>query len=339
MPALSTIWFVLIAFLFTGYAILDGFDLGAGALHFYVARTDDERRKVLNSIGPVWDGNEVWLVTGGGALFAAFPLVYATVFSGFYLAMMLVLLALIVRAVSIEFRGKEESRLWRAGWDLGFFLGSAVAALLFGVALGNLLRGVALDSGGVYRDGLLGLLNPFALVVGVLTLALAVQQGAAWLVLKTEGELAVRARKAHLAAIGVVIGAWVVATLLAPALAPRIFDNFKSNPFAWVGPILAVSVIFFGIRAALMGQALRSFLMSAATVALLAVTAASALYPNLLPAVETARSLTVDNTHSSDLTLTVMLVVALVGMPIVLAYTAFIYWKFKGKVAVSEHSY
>ena len=338
MPELSTVWFVLLGFLFGGYALLDGFDLGAGTVHLYVARTDEERRHVLNAIGPVWDGNEVWLITGGGALFAAFPIVYATVFSGFYLAMALVLGALILRGISIEFRSKETAVWWRRAWDFGFFLGSALAALLFGVALGNILNGLVLDHG-VYRDGLIGLLNPFSLGVGALTLALAAQQGSAWLVLKTEGDLAARARRAQIVAQIVVVAAWAGVTTLAWVDNSRIFDNFRVNLAAWVGPVLAANALFFGLRATLLRQAFRSFVCSSLTIALMAVTAATALYPNLVPAVDRAQSLTVYNAHASDLALQVMLVVALVGMPIVLAYTAFIYWKFKGKVRLDKASY
>ena len=339
MPGLSTVWFALLGFLFAGYALLDGFDLGAGVVHLYVARTDQQRRQVLNSIGPVWDGNEVWLITAGGALFAAFPIVYATVFSGFYLAMMLVLGALILRAISIEYRGKETATWWRTVWDIGFSVGSALVALLLGVALGNLLAGVALGSDGVYRGGFVGLLSPFTLVVGVLTLALATQQGSAWLVLKTEGDLAARARRTQMAAQVVVAIAWIAATLLAFAGSLPAVDNFKTNLASWVGPVLVVNAIFFGFRATQMGQAFRAFVCSSLTIAFLALTAAAALYPNLVPAVGGARSLTVDNAHSSDLTMQVMLVVAVFGMPVVLAYTSFIYWKFKGKVRLDEASY
>jgi len=339
MPQLSTVWFVLLVVLLGGYALLDGFDLGAGIVHLYVARTDLERRHVLNSIGPVWDGNEVWLITAGGALFAAFPIVYATVFSGFYLAMVLVLGALILRAISIEYRGKETATWWRTGWDVGFSVGSALAALLFGVALGNLLNGVALGADGVYRGGFVSLLSPFSLVVGVLTLALAAQQGSAWLVLKTEGDLAQRARRTQMGAQIVVVVAWLAATALAFAGSLPAIDNFKTNLAAWIGPVLVLNAIFFGFRATLIGQQFRAFVCSSLTIAFLAITAATALYPNLVPAVVPARSLTVDNAHSSDLTMQVMLVVAVVGMPIVLAYTSYIYWKFKGKVRLDNASY
>jgi cytochrome bd ubiquinol oxidase subunit II len=335
---LSTVWFLLLGVLFIGYAILDGFDLGAGIVHLFVARTDSERREVLNAIGPVWDGNEVWLITGGGALFAAFPTVYGTVFSGFYLAMMLLLGALILRATSIEFRSKETAGWWRSAWDIGFFAGSALAAILFGVALGNLLRGLPLDADGLYRGGLIGLLNPFALLVGVLTLGLAMLQGSAWLSVKTTGDLQARARTAAVVAVGVVVVAWVAAFAVATLDARRIFDNFGS-PLAWVGPFIVVNLFIYLVAALRSHRDGRVFLFSSLAVAALGLTAGTALYPNLVPAVETIRSMTIDSAHSSDTTLLVMLIVALIGMPIVLAYTGFVYYKFKGKVRLDEHSY
>jgi cytochrome d ubiquinol oxidase subunit II len=339
MPSLQTIWFLLLGVLLVGYAVLDGFDLGAGIVHLFVARNDDERRSVFNSIGPVWDGNEVWLITAGGALFAAFPLVYATVFSGFYLAMMLLLGSLILRAVSVEFRSKEANRLWRAGFDFGFSLGSALAALLFGVALGNVVRGLPLDADGVYRGGLVGLLNPFALVTGVLTVALAAQQGSSWLVLKTVGPLQARARRTGVAATLVVIVAWVVATDIAWFDSNRVFDNFSRNPLAWLGPVVAAIALASMLYAYRMRREFLAFVMSSVAIVGLAATAGATLYPNLVPAADASRSLTVENAHSSDLTLTVMLIVALVGMPIVLAYTSYVYWKFKGKVPLDGASY
>ena len=335
---LSTVWFLLIGFLFTGYAILDGFDLGVGALHLIVARTDAERRQVLNAIGPVWDGNEVWLITGGGALFAAFPHAYATVFSGFYLAMVLLLGALIVRAVSIEFRSKETARIWRLGWDVGFSLGSVVAVLLFGIALGNVLRGVPIDPDGGYRGGLVGLLNPFALSLGVMALGLAVLQGSSWLVIKTEGPVQTRARKAGVVGLVVVVGAWIAATGLAWNDARRVFDNF-GNLLAWVVPILTTNALVFLIMSWRLRDDGRAFVFSSLTVVGMAITAGIALYPNLLPGIDSVRSVTIDNAHSSDTALTLMLMVALIGMPIVIGYTSFIYWKFKGKVRLDDASY
>jgi len=335
---LSTVWFLLVGFLFVGYAILDGFDLGAGAVHLIVARNDSERRQVLNAIGPVWDGNEVWLVTGGGALFAAFPTVYGTVFSGFYLAMMMLLGAIILRATSIEFRSKETAAWWRRSWDVGFSVSSALAAILFGVALGNVLRGLPIDADGAYHGGLIGLLNPFAIAVGVLALALAVLQGSAWLTIKTEGALQARARATGVAAVVLVVVAWIAATALAWADARRVFDNF-GNLLAWVGPFLTANILIYLIIAMRSRRDSRTFFLSSLSVVTFAITAGIALYPNLVPAVDKVRSLTIDNAHSSDTTLVVMLVIALIGMPIVLAYTGFIYWKFKGKVRLDEASY
>jgi len=339
MLDLPLIWYALLVVLLTGYAVLDGFDLGAGAVHLIVARTDAERRRVMNSIGPVWDGNEVWLITGGGALFAAFPLVYATVFSGFYLAMVLVLGALILRAVALEYRSKEANAWWRRAWDLVFSASSALAALLFGVALGNLIGGLALDEQGIYRDGLAGLLNPFGLLTGALALAVAVMQGTAWLALKTDGPVADRSRRIQILAMGSVAVLWVVLAAMALSESSTAAANYRATLAAWIGPLIGVNALIFGLRSALLRQAWRSFLACSTAVAGLALAAAAALYPNLVPATVAGRSLTVDNAHSSELTLSVMLVVALIGMPLVLAYTAFVYWKFRGKVKLEEGSY
>ena len=349
---LATVWFVLIGALLGGYAVLDGFDLGVGAVHLFVARNDAERRSSFNAIGPVWDGNEVWLITGGGALFAAFPIVYATVFSGMYLALVLLLGALIVRAVSIEFRSKEANRIWRAAWDTSFSVSSALTVVLFGVALGNLLRGLQLDqvqglpldpsaivtgstvfsSTLAYQGGLIGLLNPFSLAVGVLALGLAIQQGSAWLVLKTEGAVQARARRTELIGVIMAVVMWIAVTAIAAVDAPRVFDNFVHTPIAWLGPIVVLHAMIFLIQAIYKRRDGRGFFYSCQAVVGLAITAGTALYPNLVPAMDKARSLTVDNSHSSDLTMTVMLIVALIGMPIVVAYTSFVYYKFKGKV-------
>jgi cytochrome d ubiquinol oxidase subunit II len=339
MPELANIWFVLVGALFAGYAVLDGFDLGAGAIHLYVARTDGERRTVLNAIGPVWDGNEVWLITAGAALFAAFPLVYATVFSGFYMAMALVLLSLILRGVSIEFRSQEQAPRWRLGWDIVFCVASGLTVFLLGVALGNVLRGLPMDAAHVYWGGLIGLLNPFSLTVGVVALALAALQGASWLVLKTEGALAERARRVQFGAVGVLAVAWICATAVGWLDARRIFDNYLSYPAVWIGPILTALALVFAARLAHLRRPLWSFLASSLAVVGMAVMAGTALYPNLVPATGAGSSLTVSNARSSDMALGAMLVVAAVGMPIVIAYTVFVYSRFKGKVELDESSY
>jgi cytochrome d ubiquinol oxidase subunit II len=344
MPDLGTIWFVLVGVLLVGYVVLDGFDLGAGILHLLVARTDDERRTVLNSIGPVWDGNEVWLLTAGGALFAAFPPVYATVFSGFYLALVLLLVALIVRAVSLEFRSKRDDLPWRRGWDVAFAISSFLPALLLGVALGNVVRGVPIEATGDYEGGLIGLLNPFALVVGLLAVAVVSTHGALWLVVKTTGAVADRARgAASLAwiATGVL---WVAASALLLLEANGGSDHLAANygnPIAWLVPVAFVGAWLAGrLLLARPGHELTAFLASGVSIAALLGLVGTAIYPNLLPALgDTSRSLTVTNASSSELTLGVMLVVALIGMPIVIGYTAFVYWSFRGKTRVDQHGY
>ncbi|HEX8938668.1 MAG TPA: cytochrome d ubiquinol oxidase subunit II [Candidatus Limnocylindrales bacterium] len=334
---LATIWFLLIGVLLVGYAVLDGFDLGAGILHLFVARDDRERRTVMAAIGPVWDGNEVWLLTGGGALFAAFPAVYATVFSGFYLALMLLLVALILRAVSLEFRSHVEWPAWRLAWDVAFAVGSFLPALLFGVALGNVLEGLPLTDG-EYRGGLIGLLNPFALLVGLLAVAMVVQHGGAWLALKTEGQVEERARRA--AAFGwLAFGLlWLVATAAAPSAAPHLADSL-GRPLAWLAAaafVLAMAAVRWALARR---RDVLAFAASGGSIAAVWAIVGAALYPNLVPASGDGQALTVAGASSSQLSLTVMLVVALVGMPLVIAYTAFIYSRFRGKVRLEDGAY
>ncbi len=338
MPPLETAWFLLVGVLLTGYAILDGFDLGAGMLHLFVARGDAERRLVVNSIGPVWDGNEVWLLTGGGAIFAAFPKVYATVFSGLYLALVLVLAALVLRAVSLEFRGKLAAPGWRGAWDVVFAVTSFLPALLFGVAVGNILRGLPLDGEQEYAGTFLGLLNPFALLVGLLAVAAFLVHGAAWLDLKTEGVVRERARAAVnfvCPALGVL---WLGATAGSWFAARHLWRAF-ANPLAWSAPALLIAAgVAFRLAAARRRPAL-AFLFSSVRIAALMGIVGLGLYPDLVPALGGGEPLTVTNASSSPLTLRVMLVVALIGMPIVIAYTVFIYRRFRGTVALDEHSY
>lgn len=339
MLDLQTTWFLLIGILLTGYAILDGFDLGVGILHLSLARTDRERRILLNSIGPVWDGNEVWLLTAGGAIFAAFPPVYATVFSGFYLALMLLLTALVLRAVSLEFRSKLESPSWRAAWDAAFAFGSFLPALLFGVAIGNVLRGVPIGADGEFAGSFLGLLNPFALTVGLLSTAMFVMQGASWLTLRTNDELRLRALRVAGWSWVAFVALWVVTTILARAAAPHLWANY-ANPLAWFAPLLFVGATIaypFALRA---GNGPRLFASSSLSIAGLIAIMGQALFPYMVPAYPgLANSLTIRNASSTPLTLTVMLVIALVGMPFVIGYTIFIYRKFLSPVVLDEHSY
>lgn len=337
---LNTVWFALVGALFTGYVILDGFDLGVGVLHLIIARQDDERRVFLNAIGPVWDGNEVWLVTGGGALFAAFPAVYATVFSGFYLAFMLLLCALIFRAVAIEFRSKHPSPRWRCFWDRSFALGSFGSTLLIGVAMGNIAWGVPLDERGEFAGSFLGLLHPYALLMGVTTVALFAMHGAIYLVLKTEGELQARVRARVNSLIIAFILCYVLLTLATLLYVPHVTEAFRREPwfFALVAPVvLAIANI---PREVNRGREFYAFLSSCAAMAGLMAIFGVGNYPYLVFSQPISEySLTAFNAASSPKTLGIMLTIALIGLPVVLAYSVSIYWIFRGKVQLNKMSY
>ncbi len=333
---LADVWFVLVAVLLTGYAVLDGFDLGAGVLYPFLGRDDAQKGMIRAAIGPVWDGNEVFLIAGGGALFAAFPPVYAMTFSGFYLAIMLFLFGLIFRAVSIEFRHRDEK--WARVWDAGFFVGSLLPALLAGVALGNVIRGVPLDANGDYMGTFLELLNPYSLLIGVTGLALFVTHGAAWLAYKTEGELHRRASRAR-------AGGFVVFAVLALAstgvtfvAVPRASDNVVGSPVGWLFIVLLGAALLYTLWQIGAKADLKAFVGSALTIIALAGVAAVGNDPDIVPARDTAAetSLTVANASSGDLTLGVMLVIAVIGVPLVTAYTIIVYRTFKGKVKAGE---
>jgi cytochrome bd ubiquinol oxidase subunit II len=336
---LNTVWFFLVAVLIAGYAVLDGFDLGVGVLHLF-ARNEEELRLHVAAIGPVWDGNEVWLLTGGGALFAAFPVVYATVFSGFYLAFTLLLVALIARAVSLEFRHQFAASVWTRVWDWSFGLGSLVPALLFGVAVGNVLRGVPIGPGAGWQGSFLGLLNPYALLVGVTGLAFFVMHGALYLRLKTEGPLATRlttvARWTWLGFLAL----YAVATAATASVSPFLFADLVGSPAFWPALALLVAGIVTVPIANQRGRSALAFLASSATIVAMIALAGVSLFPRLVPSrLDLADSLTIYNAASSTLTLRVMLIIALVGMPLVLAYTVVIYRVFSGKVPATGAGY
>ncbi len=336
---LPVVWYGLVGILLTGYAILDGFDLGVGALHL-LTNKDEHRRLLLNSIGPVWDGNEVWLVTGGGALFAAFPEVYATVFSGFYLAVMVLLFGLIFRAVAIEFRSKQPMRWWRQMWDISFAVASIVCSLLLGIAFGNVVWGIPLDAAGEFTGSFLSLLHPFALLVGVTTVALFMMHGAIYVVLKTEGDLQAMVRGwVNNAVIFFVIcyGITTMATLL---YIPHMSQQIRDHPGFFAVPLLTMLAIANIPREIHHGREFRAFLSSGAAMAGLMLLAAIGMFPFLVmgrPHPELG--LTVYNSASSPKTLMIMLVIALIGAPLVLAYTSSIYYIFRGKVKLEPMSY
>jgi cytochrome d ubiquinol oxidase subunit II len=332
MSPLQVIWFFLIGLLLTGYAMLDGFDLGTGIWHLF-AKGDEHRRTNLNAIGPVWDGNEVWLLTGGGAIFAAFPHVYATVFSGLYLALMLVLFALIFRAVSLEFRSKRASARWRGTWDVVFSIASIIPALLFGVAVGNILRGLPLDASKNFTGNFFDLLNPYALLVGLLGFAMLATHGALYLTMKTEGEPHERAKRWALTAWVVYLGLYLVAAVVTILSQPQLLENYSALPILWLLPVFALAMIILIPVFRSKGRDGRAFAASSLSIIGLCATAAAGLFPNLVPALGNPQwSLTITNSSSSALTLETMLILALVGMPFVVGYTIWIYRTFRGKV-------
>jgi cytochrome bd ubiquinol oxidase subunit II len=336
---LPTLWFILVGILFTGYAILDGFDLGVGALHLFVKK-DEERRVLLNAIGPVWDGNEVWLVTGGGALFAAFPSVYATVFSGFYLAFMLLLMSLIFRAVAIEFRSKQPMRWWRQMWDVGFAVGSLLSSFLIGVAMGNIARGIPLDERGEYAGTFLALLNPYALLMGVTTVALFAMHGAIYLVLKTEGALQAKIREWVQPTMIFFILCYVLFTLATLLYVPHITAAIRNEPQFFLVVVLAILSIANIPREINAKREGFAFASSCAAMAALMGLFGIGMFPNLVYSFPNPeRSLTIANAASSRKTLEVMTVIALMGIPAVLTYSASIYWIFRGKVKITKVSY
>ncbi len=337
---LETTWFVLYVVIIAGYVILDGFDLGVGVLSPIVAKNDREKRLLLNSIGPVWDGNEVWLVLGGGALFAAFPIVYASLFSGFYLAMMLVLLVLILRTVAIEFRSKRASPGWRAMWDWTFSISSLGIALLLGVALGNVIRGVPIDAEGNIDLSLPSLLNPYSLALGVVGVVMLALHGGIYLTLKLEGDLLERVE--HLVA-RLMVAAFVLLTLVIGwtlLLDQRIPERFTDRVWLAIFPALALVAALTAWHEITRSRFLTAFLASSTMIGLLIATVAAGLYPVMMPSsIDPAYDLTVSNSSSAEPTLQVMFVIAIIGIPFVLLYTAGVYYFFRGKVVLDEHSY
>jgi cytochrome d ubiquinol oxidase subunit II len=333
----GTIWFVLIGVLLTGYAMLDGFDLGVGALHLFT-KTDEERRIMINSIGPVWDGNEVWLVTGGGALFAAFPAVYATVFSGFYLAFILLLFALILRAVAIEFSSKQPMHWWRQMWDVGFSMGSIVSSLLIGVAMGNIAWGVPLDARGEFAGTFLSLLNPYALTLGVTTLALFMMHGAIYALMKTEGPLHDKLRGWINNCIIFFIICYAITTMATLLYVPHMAARMRANPWLFSIALINMLAIANIPREIHHRRDWRAFISSCTAMAALMTLFGLEMYPNLV--FNTAgESLNIANASSSHKTLGIMLIIAAIGVPAVLAYTVAIYWIFRGKVKIDRMSY
>ena len=360
---LKIIWWVFVCVLLMGFAITDGFDLGIGILLPFVGKNDEQRRVLINSIGPTWEGNQVWFITAGGALFAAWPLVYAAAFSGFYWAMLLVLFALFFRPVGFDYRSKVEDTRWRSAWDWGLFVGGAVPALVFGVAFGNLLQGVPfhLDEfmRTYYTGSFLGLLNPFALLAGVVSVTMLVMHGAVYLQLRTEGELNARAKKAVLwfgalfMAVFAIGGIWqaygiegfrivsmpdaggVVGVLDKTVEVSKgaWMKNYSICPYTALAPILAFAGSILAIVLSRINRPGLAFISSSAALTGVILTAAFAMFPFIMPSVTNpASSLTVYDATSSHRTLNVMFIAVVVFLPIVLAYTSWVYRVMRGKI-------
>jgi cytochrome bd ubiquinol oxidase subunit II len=361
---LRLIWWLLLGILLIGFAVMDGFDLGVGMLLPAVARTDAERRLVLNVVGPVWEGNQVWLILGGGAIFAAFPALYAVSFSGFYLAMFLILFALILRPVGFKFRSKVEDPRWRAIWDWALFVGGFVPALVFGVAMGNVLLGVPFHFDDTlrihYAGGFFALLSPFAVLCGLVSVAMLVAHGASMLVIKTDGPVALRARRfGSIAALAtavlfVLAGVWValgvdgyavVGASVTDAASNPLFKevastrggwmaNYQAMPWTWIFPVLGVAGALAAAWLLRGGRGMAAFLASALAIAGIILTEGLAVFPFLLPSsTHPASSLTLWDASSSHTTLFVMLVATCIFLPLVLLYTAWVYRVLRGKVS------
>lgn len=324
---LTTVWFLLIAVLFTGYFILEGFDFGVGMLLPVLGRDDRERRVLINTIGPVWDGNEVWLITAGGAMFAAFPEWYATLFSGFYLPLLIILIALIIRGVAFEYRHKRPDATWKRRWDTAITIGSLLPATLWGVAFANILRGVPLDADHEYTGGLLNLLNPYALLGGATTTTLFLTHGALFIALKTTGDIRHRARTLAVR-LGVGTAALTVAFLTWTL-------TIRHNTTATVLATAAAAALLAGLAAARAHREGWAFTGTATAIALTVATLFAALFPNVLPSTtDVAGTLTTTNAASTAYTLKIMTWVAVIFTPVVLAYQGWTYWVFRKRIGV-----
>ncbi len=360
---LRVIWWALVGVLLIGFAITDGFDMGVGALLPVIGKNDTERRVIINTIAPHWDGNQVWLITAGGAIFAAWPTVYATAFSGFYVAMVLTLMALFFRPVGFDYRSKIEDPRWRTTWDWCLFIGGAVPPIVFGVAFGNLLQGVpfSLDQylRSTYEGNFFGLLNPFGLLAGFVSLFMVVTQGATWLMLKTDGDVLKRARNVAsvtgvlTAVLFALAGYWVahgidgyvitafngvdaVSNPLHKSVATQAgawLHNYSVYPWMMVAPVLGVVMALLTSLLARFGQGALAFVTSSLTMAGIILTAGFSMFPFIMPSsLNPAHSLTVWDATSSQNTLSVMLVAAVIFVPIILAYTLWTYFKMFGRV-------
>ena len=332
-------WFLVFGAVISGYAILDGFDLGAGALHLFLKK-EQSRRIALNAIGPLWDGNEVWLVIGGGALFAGFPVAYAAIFSAFYVPFMIFMMGIIFRAVAIEFRSKEQMAWWRGTWDIVYCVSCIVIALSLGLMLGNVAYGLPLNEHKEFAGNSYSFFHPFTILVSITTLALFMTHGALFLTMKTENRLYA---KLHILANNFTVFfvlSFVFTTLYTLLYVPHLSDYFKSHPAIFIIPIIMILAIANIPRQVKKGKFRYAFISSSITIALLLIMVAIEVFPNLLYSVSAPQnSITIHNAASSAKTMKILLIIALIGTPLVAIYTSFVFWTFKGKVKLDEASY
>ena len=341
---METLWFSIVAFMITVYVILDGFDLGAGIIHLFAAKTDTERRTILNAIGPVWDGNEVWLLAAGGTLYFAFPLLYASSFSGFYLPLMIVLWLLIMRALGIEFRHQIHHPLWKSFWDVVFCVGSLLLSIFFGAALGNVIRGVPLQADGYFFAPLwttftvqpeAGILDWFTVLMGLVSLSTLTVHGANFIAVKTAGNLQTRARAAARAAWWGMLLTSVAALMSVNAIRPQVWANYATHPWGWIFPALGLTGLVGSLLFNLKGHDMRAFLSSALFIAGMLGATAFGLFPNVLPSSgDPGRSLTVYTTITQEYGLSVGLAWWTVGILMATGYFIFLFRSFRGKVVV-----
>jgi cytochrome d ubiquinol oxidase subunit II len=346
---METIWFIFVALMVTMYVLLDGFDLGAGAVHLFVARNDRERRTIIRAIGPVWDGNEVWLIAAGGTLFFAFPTLYASGFSGFYLPLIIVLWLLMVRGLSIELRGHINDPLWASFWDAAFFVGSSLLAVFYGAALGNVVRGVPLDESGYFFQPLWtdfspfsstpGILDWYTVLIGLLALTTLIVHGSNFIAVKTEDDLNARSRRIARGFSFATVLLTVVATPATFWVSPEMLRSFNERPYGYVLPLLAVAglagMVYFDLR----GRDRGAFLSSGAYIVGMLTSTVFGVYPNVLPAVDPANSLTIQNASASTYSMTVGLVWWSIGIVLAAVYFIVIYRLFRGKVRLEDEGY
>jgi cytochrome bd ubiquinol oxidase subunit II len=345
---LETIWFCLVALMIAAYVILDGYDLGAGIIHLFVARSDDERRQVLKTIGPFWDGNEVWLIAGGGTLYFAFPALYAASFSGFYLPLIMVLWLLILRGISIEFRSHVESPVWRPLWDTVFGGASTLLAIFFGVALGNVVRGVPLDASGFFFlplwtdftiGGELGILDWYTVMVGLAAFATLIVHGALWVTLRTDGPLEQKSRILAGRAWWFVLVMVAAITAVSFQIQPQLSASFATHPWGYMIPATALAALVL-VRVWVERKALAAFLASCVFIAAMLSSAAFGLYPYVLPSrIDPRFGLTVSNAAAAGYGLRIGLAWWIPGILLAIAYFVFTYRRFAGKVHLGDEGY